>query len=1323
MNLLLQQDKENMKKPLLILLTLVMCLSVYGQNPLETALKHLEKNHERFDLTEGDVQDLIVRDNYTSKHNGVQHIYLQQQHKGIPVHNAIVNINVTESGKVLNTGNRFVNHLTKKINTDLPTLSASQAVQAAARHLELNFADAINVEKSEEGLTQKTVLNVPDLSLDPIPAELVYQPFEEDNSVRLAWNLLIRTTDYKDAWNVRIDAMTGELLDKYNQVIHCNFGTPDPSCIEHGHHHFPPVSTTSTAASVPNDYNVYAFPIESPIHGERSIVNSPWEAAGPDASPFGWHSDGNADFTTTRGNNVRAQEDRNGNDGFGYSPESPTLDFNYPLDFNLPPSEYQDAAITNLFYWCNLMHDVWYQYGFDEPSGNFQANNRDQGGIGVDAIQADAQDGSGTNNANFQSGGDGSFARIQMFEWSNQNIVPPLNISFPPIISGTYNGSLAGFDPPLPLDPLEGDVVVAYDASTNPTWCCEVIANADEVAGNIALIERGDCWFVEKIANAEDAGAIAVIIYNNEPGNGTIPLGAPDGFANDLNIPAIMIGNNDAQDILEAIDLGLPVSVSLQGTPHSNLPNLDGDLDGGIISHEYGHGLSIRMTGGPSSGGCLGNEEQMGEGWSDWFGLMMTMTAEHDRNTPRGYGTYASSQSIDGTGIREAPYTTNFAINNYTYGATNNPNLFVPHSIGFVWATILWEATWDMIDMYGFDPDLHNGTGGNNIMMQLVIDGIKLQPCSPGFIDGRDAILLADEINYGGEHVCMLWEAFARRGLGGSASQGNSSSRFDQTEAFDIGAACVPNIRLSMEASTDSVNAGENIGYTFTVTNEALQAVTGTHIDVRIPDNATYVEGSSEYPATVNDDMVTLTIGDMADGAVAVCNMELTADPSVFTSVLLMDPMETDENWSTSNGGFSSENFTLVTDNVYTGEFAWFARDIETQSDQYLEINEPLSIGSNLANPVLSFWHDYDTEASWDGGVVEYSTNGNNWIDMGQYMVQNGYNSVIQTNPDSEISDREAFSGQSDGYINTLIDVSSFAGQNIYVRFRFASDGYVGGNGWYVDQVDILDAAFLGIEACAQADGFPEICLDHTAVVVSNFECMADAGALVAPDEPTDGVTIIDILAQDPFITFDAAYDGETPDMADYDRMYILTEDNDPTYKIKQYNETGEFNLASLDPATYVVWHVAYSTINPLGTVGAFINGNGITSMEVFQTKANEQGLCLSWTNQDADGNVMKVEVQAENTSLLSVENDFDIKVAPVPTTDILNVEFAADKSENYQLKVFNVTGQLVAEQTLDVNTGLNQVSLSVQAYTAGIYWLSIHNDAGLKAHTRFVKE
>ena len=76
---------------------------------------------------------------------------------------------------------------------------------------------------------------------------------------------------------------------------------------------------------------------------------------------------------------------------------------------------YRDAAVTNLFYWCNVVHDRFYEIGFTESAGNFQNNVFGRGGVGNDAVQADAQDGSGTNNANFATPPDGSPGRMQMY--------------------------------------------------------------------------------------------------------------------------------------------------------------------------------------------------------------------------------------------------------------------------------------------------------------------------------------------------------------------------------------------------------------------------------------------------------------------------------------------------------------------------------------------------------------------------------------------------------------------------------------------------------------------------------------------------------------------------------------------------------------------------------------------------------------------------------------------------------------------------------------------------------------------------------------------
>ena len=133
-------------------------------------------------------------------------------------------------------------------------------------------------------------------------------------------------------------------------------------------------SNLNTKANLPpptGSYNVFALPLESPNHGNRSLVSGTENLS---ASPFGWHDDDGstgAEYTITRGNNVFAYEDQDDNNAPGYSPDGGDSDFDFPLDLNNDPSTNLDPVITNLFYMNNIMHDVWYQYGFDEVSGNF----------------------------------------------------------------------------------------------------------------------------------------------------------------------------------------------------------------------------------------------------------------------------------------------------------------------------------------------------------------------------------------------------------------------------------------------------------------------------------------------------------------------------------------------------------------------------------------------------------------------------------------------------------------------------------------------------------------------------------------------------------------------------------------------------------------------------------------------------------------------------------------------------------------------------------------------------------------------------------------
>jgi hypothetical protein len=186
--------------------------------------------------------------------------------------------------------------------------------------------------------------------------------------------------------------------------------------------------------------------------------------------------------------------------------------------------------------------------------------------------------------------------------------------------------------------------------------------------------------------------------------------------------------------------------------------------------------------------------------------LMMQLKPGDVGTAKRGIGTYVSSQSTDGLGIRDYPYSTDKAINPMTYADTNKFQYTddegieqtEEHGTGSVWATVLWDLSWAYINKYGYDDNKYTGNGGNNKLMRVVLDGIKLQPCSPTFVSGRDAIIAADQALTGGADYCMIWEVFAARGLGKNASAGDENIGNDQVEDFTMPTAG-PNCALAVQ--------------------------------------------------------------------------------------------------------------------------------------------------------------------------------------------------------------------------------------------------------------------------------------------------------------------------------------------------------------------------------------------------------------------------------------------------------------------------------------------------------------------------------------------
>jgi hypothetical protein len=187
---------------------------------------------------------------------------------------------------------------------------------------------------------------------------------------------------------------------------------------------------------------------------------------------------------------------------------------------------------------------------------------------------------------------------------------------------------------------------------------------------------------------------------------------------------------------------------------YSPTPDRDGNLDNGIVIHEYGHGISNRLVGGPSNVDCLTNDQQPGEGLSDFWALAYTAEVGDQGTDPRGVGTYALGQPTSGPGIRPQRYSTDPAVNTWTYASING--MRIPHGVGSVWAQAAWEVYWALVNRWSFDPNLYNalGSAGNQRMMLYVNEGLKNTACNPTFTQVRDGIIQAATDNHGGEDVC-----------------------------------------------------------------------------------------------------------------------------------------------------------------------------------------------------------------------------------------------------------------------------------------------------------------------------------------------------------------------------------------------------------------------------------------------------------------------------------------------------------------------------------------------------------------------------------------
>ncbi len=305
----------------------------------------------------------------------------------------------------------------------------------------------------------------------------------------------------------------------------------------------------------------------------------------------------------------------------------------------------------------------------------------------------------------------------------------------------------------------------------------------------------------------------------------------------------------------------------------------------------------------------------------------------------------------------------------------------------------------------------------------------------------------------------MQFRLIARDGRGGLS--------YDTKNVTVAGSA--GSFRVTAPTGVKSLPRASQQTVTWNVANTNAAPVSCPSVNVLLSTDggATFTTLAANTP---NDGSALVTLPDLPPTSLAFkveCANNIFFDISPNSLILCTSVSHDDHEagfsgWTIWDSGYYTNPWQTRTDGGYSGNNYFYVEGTGHYfTDSYLESPTMTVVG---ASPALAFIHRYamqmrDASYASDGGVVEVSVNGGAWADVGSArFIQGGYNTVITTSYQNVLKGRPAFSGDSLGYITSIVDLSGLAeaGDSVQVRFRQATDGWywtAAWWGWAVDDV------------------------------------------------------------------------------------------------------------------------------------------------------------------------------------------------------------------------------------------------------------------------------